>query len=253
MAEISTDKIINNKELNQRIVYAINKAITQDVPFELRENHLETNNRKIFMAGDCINDNLRRYVAKDGVELLSFNRFAWEGRIIVDRVNKLTYTITTHQNLNTIVKNNRTRPHYLMSILYAENSDCQCDSRQVSINDLYPEYSISDFDEKDLEEDFNRIMKGSIDMKDGYKHYVIAYTSEYYMITTIDLILFDKAFNEVDRLNLMEYVSSDLPAFEDSQYNSIINDDEKNDRSKTAMVKIKKGIKPSLRVMEEEA
>lgn len=39
--------IIENRILNRKIVYAINKAISDDVPHEIRENHLETNNRHI--------------------------------------------------------------------------------------------------------------------------------------------------------------------------------------------------------------
>ena len=60
--------IIENKMLNRKIAYAINKAISDDVPQLMRENRLETNNRYIFAAGDCINNNLRKHVVKDEVE-----------------------------------------------------------------------------------------------------------------------------------------------------------------------------------------
>ena len=53
--------IIDNQMLNRKIVYAINKAITQDAPQDMRENRLETNNRHIFALGDHINDNLRKH------------------------------------------------------------------------------------------------------------------------------------------------------------------------------------------------
>ena len=76
--------IIENRILNRKIVYAINKAISDDVPHEIRENHLETNNRHIFAPGDYINENLRKHVVKDEVELLAFNRNGWEGRILID-------------------------------------------------------------------------------------------------------------------------------------------------------------------------
>ena len=74
MSDNRAESIIENRLLNRKIVYAINKAISDDVPQVIRENHLETNNRHIFAAGDYINDNLRKHVVKDEVELISFNR-----------------------------------------------------------------------------------------------------------------------------------------------------------------------------------
>jgi len=91
MPSSRSESIIENQMLNRKIVYAINKAITQDVPQNMRENRLETNNRNRFAAGDYINENLRQHVVKDDVDLIPFNRYAWDGRIIVDRGNKVTY------------------------------------------------------------------------------------------------------------------------------------------------------------------
>lgn len=104
MIDNRSESIIDNHVLNRKIVYAINKAISDDVPQEIRENRLETNNRHIFAAGDYINDNLRKHVVKDEVELLAFNRYAWEGRILIDRANRVTYTISTHQTLRNIIR-----------------------------------------------------------------------------------------------------------------------------------------------------
>lgn len=104
MPDNRSESIIDNQVLNRKIVYAINKAISDDVPQEIRENRLETNNRHIFAASDYINDNLRKHVVKDEVELLAFNRYAWEGRILIDRANRVTYTISTHQTLRTIIR-----------------------------------------------------------------------------------------------------------------------------------------------------
>ena len=47
-----SESIIVNQMLLRKIVYAVNKAITQDVPQDMRDNRLETNNRNIFAAGD---------------------------------------------------------------------------------------------------------------------------------------------------------------------------------------------------------
>ena len=253
MSDNRAESIIENRILNRKIVYAINKAISDDVPQVIRENHLETNNRHIFAAGDYINDNLRKHVVKDEVELISFNRYAWEGRILVDRANRITYTISTHQTLRTIIRKNRNRPHYLQSILFAENGDCEGTPKQLSIGDLYPEFVGFSFEAEELEEDYDKIMQGSISKTDGYKHYIIAYTSEHHMITDIEMILFDKDFAEVDKLSLMEFVSPDFASLTESEYDGTEILSENEEESRPLPLKLKPGVKPALRAMEEEA
>lgn len=252
MPDNRSESIIDNQVLNRKIVYAINKAISDDVPQEIRENHLETNNRHIFAASDYINDNLRKYVVKDEVELLAFNRYAWEGRILIDRANRMTYTISTYQTLRTIIRKVRNRPHYLQSILYAENSDCEGVPKQLSIGDLYPDFKGSSFDEEELEEDYAKIMQGSINKADGYKHYIIVYTSAHHTISDIEMLLLDKDFAEVDRISLMEYVNPDFASLTESGYDAIEEQDEKIEEVRTLPLKLKPGVKPALRAMEEE-
>ena len=68
------------------------------------ENALETNNALMMKKGDYINDNLRHQVVNDNIELIPFRRYGWEGRILWDHVNKITYTIVTIQTLKMIPK-----------------------------------------------------------------------------------------------------------------------------------------------------
>ena len=235
MPDNRSESIIDNQMLNRKIVYAINKAISDDVPQEIRENRLETNNRHIFAAGDYINDNLRKHVVKDEVEL------------------RVTYTISTHQTLRTIIRKNRNRPHYLQSILYAENSDCEGSPKQLSIGDLYPDFVGSSFDAEELEEDYDKIMQGSISKADGYKHYIIVYTSDHHTISDIEMLLLDKDFAEVDKISLMEYVNPDFASLTESGYDVTEEQDEKAAEVRTLPLKLKPGVKPALRAMEEEA
>lgn len=252
MSDNRTETIVENRALNRKIVYAINKAISDDVPQEIRENRLETNNRHIFAAGDYINENLRRHVVKDEVELLAFNRYAWEGRILIDRANCVTYTISTYQTLRTIIRKNRNRPHYLQSILFAENGDCEGASKQLSMGDLYPDFVSSPFDAEELEEDYDKIMQGSIDKTDGYKHYIIAYTSDRHTISNIEMFLLDKDFVEVDKLSLMEYVNPDFVSLTGHGYDGMEEQDKNAEEVRTMPLKLKPGVKPTLRAMEEE-
>ena len=247
------ETIIDNQILHRKIVYAINKAISEDVLQNIRENHLETNNRNIFAAGDYINDNLRKYVAKDDVDLIAFKRYAWEGRIIVDRVNKVTYTISTYQNLRSIIGKNRSHPHYLMTLLYAENGDCEGSPKQMTIGDYYPEFKTVNFAPDVLEEDFDKIMQGSVSKTDRYKHYIVAYRAEHHAILEIELLLLDKDFAEVDKMDLIEYVNPDFASLTETPYEEIEVTNELENEMRPSLLKLKPGVKPALRAMEEEA
>ena len=253
MPDNKSESILDNQMLHRKIVYAINKAISEDVPQNIRDNRLETNNRNIFAASDFINDNLRQHVAKDDVELISFKRYAWEGRIIVDRANKVTYTISTHQNLKSVVSKNRSNPHYLMTLLYAENGDCEGSPKQMTLGDLYPECKATTFDSDILEEDYDRIMQGSISRTDGYRHYIVAYTAEHHAILEIELLLLDKDFAEVDKLDLIEYVTPDFASLTETQYEESESAETTEEEARPSLLKLKPGVKPALRAMEEEA
>ena len=100
----------------RRTVRAIQKAIEEDVPDFCRENHMETMNSVRYVRGDKINDNLRNHVVSEDTILISFKRYSWDGRMLIDQKNCITYTITTQQNLAAIPKKNRSCPHFLQSI-----------------------------------------------------------------------------------------------------------------------------------------
>ena len=245
-----SDSIIENKMLNRRIVYAINKAITLDAPQDMRENRLETNNRHIFALGDHINDNLRKHLVKDDVVLIPFKRYAWEGRVLVDHGNRVTYTIITHQTLKTIAKKNRKRPHYLMTLLYTENGDCEGNPKQMTLGDISTDFKIDAFDKKVLEEDFDKIMQGSISRTDGYKHYVVAYTAEHHVLKQIELLLLDKNFDAADKLDLIEYVKPDFASLTENQDKETEGLKEPEQEEKPSLLKLSDGVTAELRAMD---
>lgn len=73
------DNQVNQMEsLLRNIVWAISKAIGDDVREYLAETHKETNNAINLMRGDNINTNLRNFVVSDTVELKKFHRSAWQ-------------------------------------------------------------------------------------------------------------------------------------------------------------------------------
>lgn len=241
-----------NEELVRRIVYAINKAVTVDIPQELRENSLETNNRIGHMFGDCINDNLRHHVVDDEYyALIAFNRNAWKGRILADHKSKITYTICKEQTLAAARSNKRTCPHYLKSILFIENSEYEGCPKQMTLSDYMPD--IIQFSDEEYEQDYDKIMQGEIDKLDGYNHYVITYTTDRMTISTIRLVLLDKDMAEVESVSLLEYVEPDFEALTAPDFNAGEAVEEMEEPEKKTLVKLRPGVVPMPRVMEEEA
>lgn len=251
------DKRINtiqfNENLIRRAVYAINKAVSEDVPQELRQNRLETNNRCKFAAGDHINDNLRHHVVDENIDLIPFKRFVWEGRILVDHTNKITYTIASFATLAAAPKKHGNKPYYLQSILFAENGDCEGFPKQMTLAGFAESMGFEPFTTEEFTNDFNTIMQGAVNETDGYRHYILGYTAMRSEITEIRLLYLDKDFAEVDSRDLMDYVTPDFASLTNSDFNVAETDDVESDTQHRQPMKLKPGLKPALRALEEEA
>lgn len=240
------DIVGSNKNLMRRIVRAIDKAIVDDVPEYLREHHKETNNAIIQYRGDCINDNLRKLVVGGAVELVPFKRCAWQGRLIVDRSEKITYTIANQKTLRIIPKKWRSKPHFLQSILYIENGGYEATVKQMSLLDSLP------FEEEDMENDYNAIVAGLINPSEGYRHYVISYDAEGNELKDVQVEFLDKDFNTIEAASLNEYIKPDFSRLTDVEHVDEIPEDETDGESK-GLVAIKSGLRPKLREVQKQA
>ena len=251
MKDNRSKSIVFNENLVRRVVYAINKAITEDVPQELRLHRLETNNRCRFAPGDYINDNLRHHVVNDEVELIPFRRFVYEGRILVDRKNKITYTIVTFATLAAGAKKHGNKPYYLQSILSVENGDCEGVPKQMTLRDYAETMGFSPFAEEEYEVDFDNIMQGLITKDDGYRHYIVGYSAQRSEIQAIKLLYLDSDFAEVDSRDLMEYIVPDFATLTDVNYENE-SEQAEEEKQQRRPFKLRPGVKPALRAKEEE-
>lgn len=228
-------------------VRAIHKAITEDIPQDMRDKPLETYNAIAHRRGDFINENLRRLVVGVDVEMHSFKRNSWNGRILVDRRNKITYTVITQASLRAILRNkNREKPHYLQSILAVENGGYEGKMGQRS---FFPEDT---FDTRILQKDYDRIVAGQINPSDGYQHYIIAYKSKQGELQDVKLKFLDKDFNIVDMASLNEHIKPDFARLTDAaplEGHAI----DKPTEGSRSLVKLKAGIRPKLREVKKEA
>ena len=246
MDESRNTRITINDILLRKIVYSVEKAIGDDQQQYLKENHKETNNAIKFIRGDDINTNLRHHIVNDNIDLVPFQRYGWYGRIIIDRERHITYSIITEGTLATVPrKKNRLNPHYLQSILYAENKDCIAKERQMTLQD----FGITIFDTNVLEQDFEKISQGLIDRKEDYRHYIVSYIANHGEIKSITLKFLDKDFNIVDEESLMQYIRPDFAQL--TNIASETESDEDNSQDKKSLVAIKSGVKPKLREIEK--
>lgn len=230
----------------RRTVRAIQKAIEEDVPEFCRENHMETMNSVRYVRGDKINDNLRNHVVSEDTILISFKRYSWDGRMLVDHKNCITYTITTQQNLAVIPKKkNRSCPHFLQSILAIENGDLHGKYEQMA---LFP---MEQFEDDVLEEDYKKIVSGVLSRDSGYHHYVIAYAFEKNELLDVNMILLDKAFNTVKEISLNDFIKPDFAKLTAEQSE---NSEQITKPAKVAkdLIAIKAGIRPELIELEDE-
>lgn len=230
----------------RRIVRAIQKAIEEDVPEFCRENHMETMNSIRYIRGDKINDNLRTLVVSDDVILISFRRYSWDGRMLVDLKNRITYTVTTEQNLAAIPKKkNRTCPHFLQSILAVENNDLHDECVQMTLMPM------EQFEDDVLEEDYKKIVAGVLDPASRYRHYVVTYVFEKSQLFSVNMELLDKGFNRVKSLSLNNFIKPDFAQLtaEESEGKEETAESENTARD---LVAIKRGIRPELIELEEE-
>lgn len=236
-----------NENLIRRIVRAIDKAVADDVPEYLRKHRLETNNAIIQLRGDYINQNLRELVITDEIELIPFKRYAWHGRLLVDHHDKITYSITTQNTLHAIPKKKeRTRPHFLQSILAIENGGYNGQYVQETL------FSMNFFDEEELESDYEEIISGMLDPAEGYCHYVISYNAIRDELIDVKLEFLDRHFSTISEASLNSYIKPDFARITNTE---IVDTDTKTDSSKGVrdILGIKAGLRPALKEAEKEA
>ncbi len=227
------------KELDplfQKITQAIVKGCGPDFQDSLSINKDETRNASKFIRGDKINTNLRNYVTSDTVELWPFMRSSWEGRLLIDRVHKITITICTKRTFMNIKRSNHERPHYLMSLVHVENSNVSPQFEPISL------FSESEkFSDDDYREDYRKIMGSEVLAEDGYHHLVVVYERSNLDVTFVAAILIDKNLSPVAEYPFDKFLK---PDFNDLTAESIEEDKAQNDIH--SLVKVK------TRIMENE-
>lgn len=209
-----------SKEIQQimvKIGKAVEKGVGEDIRNYLSSTHNVTNNAVVFMRGDRINTNLVNSVQSDTVDIRYFTRSAWKGCIVIDRKNKLTFSIASKNTIERIPKKkNRHCPHFLQTLLNTENMNESAEVKQISMSDLDPSFS-DKFSQKEYEEDFDKIMDDAISLSEEYRHWVVEYEVKHNILINLVAKLLDRDFDVVQKIELMEMLKpnfGDLTAVE---------------------------------------
>lgn len=228
------------------IVRAIEKAVSEDTPNQLRDLSLETNNYIAFIRGDFINQNLRGFAVQEGALLHAFRRYGWNGRLLISRESRLTISITTENNLGIIPRKIRQRPYFMQSLLHRMNGDLHGRFEQARLFDTDP------FDDEVYAKDFDDIINGAFDPEDGYRHCVIAYRTSGNELVDIKLVVLDPWFNVVTEQSLTDYMKPDFALLTASASTEIKSREDHNAATRR-LTSVKAGIKPTLREGEKQA
>lgn len=240
--------IRRNENLERMLVWAVNKAVADDIPLIFSEIPLDTHNFLGHFRGDCINTNLRLGINADDITILPFQRSGYAGRLVIDHTNKVTYSITTEQNLRSIPrKKGRRTPHFLQTLLGIENIGYESGCKQLTIMPM------NLFDERTLQEDFESIIASLFTSDEGYIHYIIAYTPGKSGLLDVQLLFLDRDFDVIDSVNLNEFIVPDyaeITAHRDIPDTSVDTTSEPTVRS---LIGLKPGLRPALYDEEDEA
>lgn len=227
------------QEMMVKIGKAVEKGVGEDIRAYLMNSDTATNNAVVFLRGDYINTNLVNSVKSESVEIKYFRRSAWQGCIVIDRDNKLTYSVASKNTLERIPqKKNRQSPHFLQTVLNVENKNETGIEKQMSLADMDASFD-STFTAEQYEDDFKKIMDDTLSINAGYRHWVIEYEAKHNTLVALTAKLLDGDFDTVQSISLMEMLKPDFGDLTATDTNA----KDKAAKDAHSLVSIKTGIK----------
>lgn len=203
MNEVSVSGKVSD-DFKRRIVDCINMALHDDLPRYLAEYHPETTNGIPHQINDWINTNITVNLTSGDIETITFSRYNWKGKLIVDRHNHITFSVMRGKRVRHLRTEKREKPHYLQTIIAVLNDEFVAPSKQATLFDLK-----SGFDKEMISKDFDSIMQGRVSENDGFIHCVIAYETERNEITDIKIVFLDKDLDEIEQISLNDFIKPD--------------------------------------------
>lgn len=222
--------------LKEKIANIIVKSLEHDFLDKKYSLDLDSKNCFGMMKSDIINTNLRKVFDSERYIIHKFNRFAWEGRFIIDLDTKSLVSITSISNLNHVPKvKERKIPHYMQTLLNCLNEEIKS-NQQISFE------GFSSFDSEVYKDDLNNILSG-LDLNfEEYTYYVVAYNFYANKVLDINWYLLGPRFNIAEKTSLMGLVKPDFINLT-MEENIISGESQSNSRESLPKKGIKLGLK----------
>lgn len=200
------------EDFKRRLVACVRKALQDDLQNFLSEYQPETKNAVPHLIADWINTNIQRDLASSNIDMIKFKRYSWTGNIIIDKANRVIYTIMREKRISQIKKEKRDRPHYLQTIVAVLNKKLRAPIKQKPLI----ESVAYQFDRDTLEKDYNSIFAGRLNINDGFIYCVIVYDAYKGDLADIKALFLDRDLDIVEQISMNEYIKPDFAALTDA-------------------------------------
>lgn len=188
-----------------KIVKCLRDALEDDVIAYKESTKLATYNGLPFQKCDYINTHLQNDLSSTNIEVIPFKRFNWESRIVIDRTNKIAYSVISKNRLQQLIKNfnDATVPHYAVLFAYALNGDIEAPQKQIGIFDNYP------YARDIMEEGYDKLLGGQVLRNEGYRYCIVTYEVNAGQLYSSEALFLDKDLDLIERVSLTEYIRPD--------------------------------------------
>lgn len=202
---LSDDQVKSTLKL---ITQAVSQGIKDKLEDYDQEKFTETTNHRRNIKGDFINTRLGKKVENSTILYLAgFKRSSWEGRLVVDSKNKITYTIVTLANFGSIKRKSRTKStHYLNLMQIVQNRKIRI---QLDENRLFPpDYHELDLIETEIYAEYEKAV-GALMLSD-FLNIVVVYAYKKDKLTTLKAMLLTPKFEVYQEWGMLDFVKPDF-------------------------------------------
>lgn len=222
------------REVAYKLVTCVRNALEDDVSSYMEWSNLTTYNALPFQKCDYINTRLEKDLAQENLEVFPFKRFNWESRVVIDRNQKVVYTVISKKRMSSLMKHygDSTTPHYAILFANALNGDIQAPQKQLSAFESYP------FTEEVMDEGFEKLLGGCVFRNEGYRYCVVTYEVSGRVLISCDAIFVDRDLDTIEKVSLNEYLRPDYAKLTTQDESET----ESSEESKARRVTLKKNV-----------
>jgi hypothetical protein len=208
------DKI--QEDFSRRVVACVEKALNDDIKRYIAEFQPDTTNGLPHQVHDFINSNLKNSFSTNNMRIVPIKRFGWNGRVLVDEVNKLAFSVMRNNRLKSLMKEHRNNPHYTQTFANALNGNLEAKMKQLSFDDMVG----SRFTDEDYMEDYDKLCGININLEEGYHHCLILFETQNGELSDINISLLNKDMGVVEEYSLSKFIKPDYSNLINKEFNN---------------------------------